>query len=162
MSSHSLGIRDAYKLYRKSNKDGVLLLDYLDITGAYIEYVIQKLLEGDAVQLTERLGYLEHVGVKVKPKIDENGNITGLATDWKSTNELWKNNPEAKERKERIYYFNEHTQGLRYCLRWSKKRVFVSNKEFYTFRLSFTNKKRFKNSVLAGNEYYVQQQKLQS
>ena len=56
MSSHSLGIRDAYKLYRKSNKNGVLLLDYVDITSAYIEYIIQRLLDGDAVQLPERLG----------------------------------------------------------------------------------------------------------
>ena len=92
----------------------------------------------------------------MKPKIDENGNITGLATDWKSTVALWNKNPEAKAIKERVFYFNEHTQGLRYCLRWSKKRVFVSNKEFYTFRLSFTNKKKFKNSILAGDEYYVQ------
>lgn len=156
MSNHSVGIRDAYTFYRKLNKHGVLLPEFLDIVTGYAKYIMDRLLDGDTVQLPERLGTLEFSGIKVKPRLDEDGNIKGLSPDWKKTNELWNRCPECKEKKEFVYFFNEHSQGIRYKLRWSKKRVFVSNKEFYTFKLSFTNRKRFKDSILNGSEYLVE------
>ena len=153
--SNTLGIRDIYRFHRKNNSDGILLLDFLDIVNGYAMFLMDKLINAESVSLPERLGTLEFSGLKLKPRIDNEGNIQGLSPDWKKTNELWKKCEKCKEEKQLVFFFNEHTQGLRYKLRWSKKRVFVSNKEYYSFRLSFTNKKRFKDALLEGKEYYV-------
>lgn len=157
MNSGALGIQDIYKSYKKDNKkNSVSFSDFRDILFGYVEFIILKLLSGDTVCLPERMGNLQFVGQKVKPKIDDEGNIKGLSPDWKKTNELWNNCPECKERKELVFHFNEHTQGLRYRMKWSKKRVFIQNKEYYTFRLSVPNKDRFVQSVENGNEYLVE------
>lgn len=153
--SSVLGIRDIYKFYKKNNSDSVLLLEFLDIVNGYSNYLMTKLIDAEAVPLPERLGLLEFSGLKLKPRIDNEGRIQGLSPDWKKTNELWNKCDTCKEEKQLVFFFNEHTQGLRYKLRWSKKRVFVSNKEYYAFRLSFTNKKRFKDALMEGKEYYV-------
>lgn len=150
-----LGIRDIYNVFKSENKaDKTSYKVIVSIIDDYINFLVDKLLEGESVQLPERLGTFEFTGQKVHPKVDENGNIKGLAPDWKSTNELWVRCPECKEKKEIIFFFNEHTQGLRYKLRWSKKRVFVNNSEYYAFKLTSVNRKRFKDKVMAGKEYY--------
>lgn len=156
MSDFSLGMEDSYKLYKKNNKKGVSYKVYRDIFTLYIKYLVDKLMKGETVTLPERMGALEFVGKKMKPKLDENGNITGLSPDWQKTNELWNRCPECKERKELVFFFNENTQGIRYRIKWSKKRVFVENKEFYTFKLSIGNKEKFIDRLRNGQEFIVE------
>lgn len=155
MSNPSVGLRDAYKLYRKMYKDTVLLSIYLKVVLGYTKFMTSRLLLGEVVPLAERLGDLEISGIKLKPRLDDEGRIQGLSPNWKATLDLWEKCESCKENKELIYYFDEHTQGIRYKLRWSKKKVFVDNKEFYSFRLSFGNKKKVSRSLHEGAEYHV-------
>lgn len=159
MSSHSIGMREIYRQYRKENLNApVLLPQFAKIVSGYGKFLTQKLLDGNTVSLPERMGQLEFLGRKVKPSLDENGQVKGLSVNWKATNELWNGCEECKERKDKIYYFNEHTHGIRYRLKWSKKKVFVSGKEYYSFKLSFSNRKLFKQAILDGGEWPVEKQ----
>lgn len=158
----SLGIRDGYKFYRKENRDGVLLHDYLNIVSGYNSFIADKIISGDCVQLPERLGDLQCIGTKTKPRIDENGNIQGLSPAWKKTMELWNSNPLAKEKKEIVFHFNEATQGIRYSVRWSKNKVFVKNKDYYSFRLTFTNREKLSKTINDGTEYFVRNNNMKS
>lgn len=150
----SIGTREAYKLYHKEALNPAPVDVYLAISQGFAKFIMELLIKGETVKLPERLGVLSYIGTKTKPRI-ENGEIKGLAKDWKSTVELWKRDPKAKEEKKYIYFFNERTNGIRYKMIWSKKHVFIPNKDFYTFVLSRINKRRFWTELLNGTEYYV-------
>ena len=151
----ALGIRDAYKLYRQENKDHKDLLTFLLVAEGFNQFLFDKLFNGEEIMLFERLGNMSLRGKKVNPRINEDGLIKGLAPNWKATNELWSNNPEAKARKELVFYFNEHSEGVRYRFHWCKQRVYIKFKEFYTFKLTRANRIAFKNVINSGKEYVV-------
>ena len=155
----ALGIRDSYRLYRKESKKPVSLQIFLDITNGFATFITDVLLEGEEVCLPERLGTLQYVGKKVKPRIMEDGSIGGLSPNWKETMLLWEKDPQKKIDKVMIYHFNEHSNGIRYRLHWSKKKVFIRNKDFYVFRLSSPNKEKFSAKVREGYEYYEDSRK---
>ena len=152
----SSGIRDSYKTYRENSENPVKLKTYLEINDGFIKFFVSKLMEGDIVKLPERLGTMEFVGKKVVPKVTNDEIVKGLAPNWKATHEYWKQNPEAKKKKEVLFHFNEATNGIRYKIRWSKKHAFVLNKEFYIFVLSRRNKRKFASLIKQGVEYFVE------
>lgn len=153
---NSVGIRSSYKLYKAEIKDPVSIEVYLDVTILFAKFLADILLKGFSVKLFERLGTLYFLGKKAKPRIDENDKIKGLSPNWAATNKLWKENPKAKEKKEIVYNFNEHSNGIRYRLQWSKKHVFIKYKDFYSFVLSRDNKHKFKDEIIKGTEYYIE------
>lgn len=137
------GITDSYKLYRTTRNDGVDINTYRKIACSFIEFIILKLSEGRIVRLPEGLGDLYFSGKKVKPKIDEYGNITKLSIDWKETLKNWKTNPPDENNKNYIYHFNEHTCGIRYRFIWKKRFSVVKNKNFYLFVPARALKRKF-------------------
>jgi len=150
----SLGITDAYKLYRREVKNPKNERIFKLVTEEFNKFLFRKLIEGEEVSLFERLGRLVIAGRKTKPRIDPNtGYVKGLAPDWKETKKLWESNPKAKEQKELVYYFNEHTNGVRYRLHWTKQKVYIRNKDFYMFRLTRDNKQEVHNAINKGREY---------
>lgn len=149
----SLGIGDAYKLYKQENPKGKNMHIFITIAEDFNKFIFEKLLEGHEVALPYRCGKMYFLGKKVKPTLDEKGNIKGLAPNWKETLKLWKDNPEAKQNGEAIYFFNEHTNGLRYRLHWTKKNVYIRHKDFYSFRLTRMNKHAFNQCLLENREY---------
>lgn len=151
----SIGIRQSYQLYKQDIKNPVKIEEYITINEEFMGFLMDRLLSGQMVKLPEGLGTLEFVGKKIKPNLDENGNIKGLSPNWAATNKFWKDNPEAKERKEVIFHFNEHSNGIRYKMYWSKKHVFIQNKDFYSFILSRENKRKFNSAILNGTEFLV-------
>jgi len=150
-----LNSRASYKLYKEKSKDPLDIKEYLDIVHGLNKFIIKKVLEGHTVKLPEGLGELSIIGKEVKPKIDKDGNITGLAPDWKETIKLWNENPEAKELKTKVYHFNEHSNNIRYKYIWSKKRVLISNKTVYSLRLTRENKRMLSSLVKEGKEYFI-------
>lgn len=145
--------RETYKQYRKDNSEHVDIKTYLHVFQLFIKFMMIKLLDGHDVILPARLGILGIRGSKVKPRIDENGEVKGLAPNWKETKELWDSNPEAKEKKELVYCFNEHTNGYRYKLVWFKKNYIFVNKNVYSFKLSRENKRDMMRKIKEGKEY---------
>lgn len=148
-------LRKSYKLYRDKGNKAVNCKDYLKIVNSLMKYIFEKTLEGYEVKLFNRTGSLKIVGKKEKPKLDENGEIIGLAPDWVKTKKLWETDPKAKEERQRVYHFNEHTNGIRYRMAWSRKGILAKYKEYYSFKLMRANKRAINKKALDGKEYIV-------
>ena len=154
-------LRDSYKFYKQTAEhEKVDIKIYLSIVLGFIKCLMGKVFEGYDVNLSSNnsLGTIGIRGTKVKPKISKNGKIMGLAPDWVKTNELWNNNPEAKQNKELIFCMNEHTNGIRYRINWFKRGITSTNG--YLYSLIFTkgpsgNKRKVRDLVISGKEYLV-------
>lgn len=148
-------IRDSFKDYRDKNEreETVTLKEYLNITVGFMEFIMDKLIEEGSVILPYNLGRLHVKGIIQKPKIDEDGNIKGLAIDWASTRKARK---EEKDDSIKIYFTNEKTNGIRYKCAWSKKNSHVVNKYLYNLILIRKTKKRISDAVLNGKEYTIE------
>ena len=148
-------IRTSYSLYKERNPEAVEINVYIKIVQGLFKYMIKKMFEGYEVKMFSRLGSLQIVGRKVRPRVDEQGNVKGLAPNWAETKKLWDNDPKAKEEKQLVYCFNENTMGIRYKCLWSKKNVNTKNKGIYSFRLVRANKRKINQLANEGKEYLV-------
>lgn len=146
--------RDSYTVYKTISEDPIDIRQYITIVNEFMKFLMQRLFDTGLITFPERLGTLQIIGKKVKFKI-EDGKIKGLAPDWLKTKELWENDLKAKEEKQLVYFFNEHSNGIRYKFLWSKNRVLVSNKTLYNLKLSRANKRTLTPLINSGKEYLI-------
>lgn len=154
MQKTDVNIRSSYKSYKERVNTPVEEKQYLDISHRYIQFLIQKVLEGEEVTLPARLGTLFIQGVKKSLKFNRDG-IPLLPPNWAATKRLWENNPEAKATKKIVYCLNEDTDGIVYKLHWSKNRVPIENKIYYNFILTRSNKRAIHQQIKEGKEYLI-------
>jgi hypothetical protein len=154
MQKTDVNIRSSYKTYKESVSTPVEEKQYLKIANGYMEFLIQKVLDGEEVTMPARLGSLFIQGVKKKLKFNRDG-VPLLPPNWAKTKELWDRNPEAKATKKIVYCLNEETDGVVYKLHWSKNRVPIENKLYYNFILTRANKRAIHHSIKQGKEYLI-------
>lgn len=146
-------LKSSYKVYKNSVERPIDVKNYLLIVGDFLQFLIQKVLEGHEVTLPNRLGKLSIIGREQKITIEKNGKIKGLAPDWVKTKELWEKNPEARKNKKLVYHTNNKTGGITYRYFWAKKNVIILNKNLYSLRLTRTNKRAASSLINSGKEY---------
>jgi hypothetical protein len=127
---------------------------YLEITEGFMKFIANKVIEGDDIALPSKMGTLRVYGKKIIPIIKD-GEICGLAPDWKSTLVEWEKNPQAKKEKKILYHFNEHTRGVRYKFSWLTSVISLRFKTLYSFKASRHNKRELWKHILNGQEYRV-------
>lgn len=140
-----IGFVDFWNNYNQTAKEKISRKDYSKVLEEFFTFVVDELLDSKEVVLPERLGSLLIVGRKAKPKIDEDGNIKGLPPDWNKS----------KKTGIQLVCLNEHTLGLVYKFKWSKKHVFGAFKIAYTLVMSRTNKRKLAQKIKEGKEYFV-------
>lgn len=145
-------LKKSYKDYKEIEVDAVDEKTYLKLTALYNKFLIKKALEGNEVTLPARLGTISIQGKKSKIRVIE-GEVKGLAPDWKKTKELWRENKEAKKRKQLVFHTNSHTDGYRYKWHWSKKNVLVENKILYSLVMTRANKRAASKNIKKGYQY---------
>lgn len=148
-----VNLRDSYRFYQKHSEHVVDIKVYIGIILDFLKFLVQKIHEGKDVKLPCELGTLGIRGRKVRPRLDKDGSILGLAPDWVKTKALWERNEKAKEAKTLVYHFNEHSNGFRYKLVWFKSGMKFKNKSVYSFKLSRKNKRIINKLVKQGVEY---------
>lgn len=149
-------IRTSYKIHKANGFQTLDVNEYAKIANAYNKFIMKLLFEGHEIKLPSRLGAISIKG-RYKPLIlDKDGNIKSNNVDFKTTNELWARCPECKEKKQKVYYSNEHTNGVKYTFFWSKKNVILANKVFYEMTFVRTNKRKMASLINSGVEYYVE------
>lgn len=154
MHKTEANIRKSYRKYKELSDDPVDIQIYIEIANRYNKYLLQKVLEGFEITLPERMGTLSIIGTKRKISFDENGN-PNLPVNWPATTRLWKKDPEALAKRKKIYHTNEHSDGITYKYLWSKKRIFVNNKNLYCLRLTRDNKRAVTAMINQGKEYFI-------
>jgi len=154
MEKTNLNIRSSYKGYSKEVDKPVDLNTFVSVTNNYMQFLIQKVLLGEEVTMPAKLGTLFIQGVKKKLTFNKDG-VPMLPPNWGETKKLWQKNPDAKATKKIVYCLNEETNGVVYKLHWSKNRVPIENKLFYTFILTRENKRAIHNQIKQGKEYII-------
>ncbi len=154
MRQKHLNTKSSYKMYVENSKNPIDSKTYVKIVNGFIQHLVERLFITGGVMFPQRLGNLSVIGKKVKVKI-EDGKIVGLAPDWQNTKKLWARDPEARENKQLVYHFNEHTNSIRYRFFWSKARALMANKTLFTLKMTRTNKRKLAKLIKSGKEYLI-------
>jgi len=151
-------MRQAYKYYRQAGGGAeVDRKTFCKITNKFNKFIMSLVFEGDEVKLPEKLGTISVKGKKIKTEFDEElGRIVNQAPDYQETKKLWAKCPECEANKQMVYHLNEHSDGNRYKFFWSKERMIVENKMFYTMIFTRTNKRHVSQLIQDGKDYYVE------
>jgi hypothetical protein len=149
--------RTAYLNYKKTHHYStrkLSLQSYLKLMNGFSEFLIDCVLEGEKVYLPENLGVLQIIGKKLIPKV-VNNQIEGLTINWGETQKLWKSCDECKNKKQKVYLFNEHSDGIRYRFIWSRISMLLHTKFIYTYVPNRKSKKLLFEKIHSGKEYLI-------
>lgn len=120
--------------------------EFRSILAGYSLFLRNKILDGYTVELPLGMGYLGVAGYKSKvPK----------AIDWIETTKLYERDPKAKEEKKRVYYLNQHTEGILYKIKWHKILVKNYQIDYYIFIPSRPFKKEVSKRIFDGQTYLI-------
>lgn len=151
-------LSDSYNLYKSRSKDVSVVSksSYIKIACLFMQFLMNKVIvDGDEIILPFKTGKLSVIGLKQKVSFDENGNVKGLAPNWKKTKELYDSCEECKEKRQIVYNTNEHSDGIRYKFNWSLGGVLLLNKNFYNLKFTRQNKRNLYKEIMNGKEYVI-------
>ncbi len=136
IKSH-FGMSDYYSYYKKHSDNPVSLSIYSNVISTFNTAVIDKILNDNFEYLVPIIGI--RLGIrkdKREPKLKDGKLYINRPVDWKATNELWNEYPEARENKTRVRFLNTHTSGYVFRIHCSKFLSRLKNKHFYKFKPS--------------------------
>lgn len=136
----SYTIADIYKLYIKENNDvDILYSRFKRILDEINKNILECLQDrSDGFKMPLGLGYLRIV--KYKPKrLDDKS----LSVDYKASEEYGK----------RIYHLNEHSNGYKYRLYWSKIPQTFPDRYKYQLQLVRQNKRHLAQLIFNHKDY---------
>jgi hypothetical protein len=142
-ANSDFGINDYYKFYNKKYRKDISKIKYKKIIEDFNNKIIDLIIEDS---LTYPLPYINmEIMIKKekrKPKIVNGKLVNTTPINWKVTNELWKNDKEAKEKKILVRYNNYHTSGYVYRIYCKKFKCNLKYRSLYKFNANrgFTSK----------------------
>lgn len=134
----SYTIRDMFKDYHKIDEN-MSYFRFKRILDKFNEIIKEKILNAsESFKMPCRLGLI--VIVKYKPKTYTQ---KSLSKDYKTSKELNKT----------IYHLNEHSNGYKYRLYWSKNKNTFPDIYKYNLSLVRQNKRKLAQLIFNGNDY---------
>lgn len=129
------GMTDFYNYYNKNYNYKVSRKTYNSIVSKINKFVVDEIVDtSKEFVLPHRTGYIGVIKIKRGVKmLPNNVVINNAPPDWKTTMELWENNPEAKEKKIIVRYKNTHTGGYVYNIKYNRYNATFKNKSFFSF-----------------------------
>jgi len=130
------GINDYYKFYTANNPDNPISRKlYNEIITKYNEGIVNLIIEEGLVYSIPFLGFEILIRKdKRKPRIVDGKLINNVPIDWKTTNELWEKDKEAKEKKLLVHYNNSHTSGYVFRVYCKKFKSSIKNRSVFKFK----------------------------
>lgn len=144
------GSQDYYRFYKKNNPETTLTgREYGEVLRDFNNFVRDNMsLRGQPYKMPQRMGVIELRKRKTEVRIGEDGEIINrLPVNWKETRKLWEDNPEAKEKKIKIKFVNEHTDGYTFKFCYFKISANYKNKTIYKIRFNRTLKRQLSKSI---------------
>ena len=147
------GTKDYYRYFQK--KHGLKHISRF-IFGAIVrefnEHVSDSISKkGSEYIFPSKIGKVVLRKVKTEVTLDENGNIiNNLPTNWEATRELWNENPAAKEKKIKIKFTNEHTDGYTFRIVYLRSKANYKNKSVYKMQFNRDMKRNLSQSIFKG------------
>ena len=101
--------------------------------------------------MPNRIGKIELRKINTEVKIGDDGKIiNNLPTNWKATRELWAENENAREKRTKIRYTNEHTDGHTFRIFFKKSKANFKNKSIFKMQFNRYLKRQLSRSIFAG------------
>lgn len=147
------GSQDYYKHFCKEtgNTDisGKLFGDILREFNEHVRDRISR--RGSEWIIPSKIGKIELRKIKTEVFIDDDGKVVNnLPPNWRATRELWASNEEAKKKKIKIRYTNDHTGGYTFRLFYKKSKANFKNKSIYKVQFNRGMKRDLSKSIFAG------------
>jgi hypothetical protein len=135
--------QDMYKEYIKDKKEGtpyyIPYSVFVDLCGNYYKELVQKVLDGDEVDLGFKMGKFSIIKKKVPIYAKKQ------SMNWVETNKI----------KKQVRILNEHSKGFTYRMFWNKRGSIVSNLFTYGFVFTRANKRNLAKIIKSGKtDYY--------
>lgn len=144
------GVYDVYKTIRKNHWYNIgrplSEHEFYVIIRSIHKLMAEELISGNTIQFPEKMGSLE---LRKYPRgVSFVGGVlkNTYPIDWKSTNQLWSEDAEAKEKKILLHYESPMVYHVHYC----KDNATFENKTFYRFRLMQGLRKKLKENIESG------------
>ena len=158
--------KDFYNFYKTSteNDKGIVQIHPFKVFDTVINefntFCMKQILSGHEVDLPSKLGKFWVIGSRIDlNQFNKRGTVRSLRVDWVTTKKMWEQYPEKKEAKELFYFFNEHSDGVNYSLRWLTAMVNLVNKSFYTFVPARHNKRLLAKLIKSESVEYIIKEK---
>jgi len=147
------GVNDYYADFKKKNKESkVNRKIYGSVIKEFNSFQRDRLSnKGVEINMPSRLGKIELRKNKSEIRINEDGTVkNNLPVNWKDTRKLWIENEFAKEKKIKVRYTNEHTDGYSFKVFFYKRRATFKNKSIYGMRFNRKLKRDLSDSIFKG------------
>lgn len=147
------GSGDYYKHFIKSTEHKeITRVIFGEVLREYNDHVRNRIsTKGAEYFMPCRTGKIELRKVKKEVKIDDDGNIVNnLPINWKASRELWAENKSAREKKIKVRYTNEHTDGHTFRIFYRRSKANYKNKSIYKMRFNRTLKRQLSQAIFAG------------
>lgn len=147
---NSFGIYDVYKHIRKKGWYNIgrplKEHEFYTIIRQVNLLLAESIADGETVLLPEKMGKLELRKYKRGVYFKDGKLKNTYPIDWKSTNRLWTEDKEAKEKNILIRFETPLLYHVKYC----KEDATYENKTFYQFRLNTFIRKALKQNIIKG------------
>src|SRR3990167_6641957 len=143
-TANDINIKGLHKLYKK--KGGKLTS--AQASKAFLLFfrkVAEECIKDNfELRLPRRMGFIAVKKYKNKTKFKDNAGYRffNIPVDWKATKEMWKEHPEAKEKKKVVFHKNEETHGHILRFYWDNYTCPIKNKYGYYFKATRYNNRR--------------------
>lgn len=146
-------VASSYPAYKASRGDAALPKKlYTRLSFAYMQFLMERLRDGEAVRLPGRFGHMQVIGNLGLPDLEQERFRVALA-DWKRTYEMWARNPASKEAKQYAILLNAHTNGIIYCYMWFNSSAHFTFSRGYKFKAMRDAKRALCVSIRQGMRY---------
>lgn len=145
------GTGDYHKFFLSENKScsigradfGSILKDY----NGFIRDNISK--RGLSYILPSRMGIIELRKKKAGVSVNDDGTIKNtMAINWLKTRKLWEESSEAKEKKIKIRFVNEHSNGFVFKISYLRTEALFVNKRIYRLKINRLMKRQLSTSII--------------
>lgn len=146
------GSGDFYKHFVKETGSKLTRAKFGEILREFNTHVRDRIsTKGAEYIMPNRIGKIELRKVKTEVKIAEDGSIiNNLPVNWQETRKLWAENEKAKDKKIKIRYTNEHTDGHTFRIYYRKSKANFRNKSIYKMQFNRDMKRQLSKSIFAG------------
>ena len=147
------GLNDYFKYYTKNSTKKVDKLKYNKIISEFNKSIVDLMINEGIEFTPTKLQFTFCIRkIKKTPTIKDGKLINTSPIDWKSTNELWENNPVAKEKKILLRFLNTHTFKHVFRIKAFKQGLIYANKKLYKFKPARSFQRLLAKRILDPNQ----------
>lgn len=146
------GMIDYYNYYCKNSTNPQSKLKFNKIISEFNKEVVDLIINEGLEFKPTKLQFTFCIRKSKRvPKIIEGKLVNNTPIDWKSTNELWESDSEAKDKKILLRYLNNHTSKYVFRIKILKLGINYKNKKYYKYKPARSFQRLLAKRILDNN-----------